>query len=254
MNDVAVKILSLNVKNDSLGVCFMGQAGIILKAPSGELVAIDLYLSDCCERYFGFKRLMPKLLLPDELEFDYVIATHSHYDHFDPDSIPRLLAPRKTRFFGALDCADECKRLGIPAEKTSWLEKNYTVNAGSLKITPINCDHGAMAPYAVGLYIECGEKRVYIAGDTAYREDIAAQMAARPIDIMFAPINGAFGNLDEIQAAKFISIVKPALAVPCHYWNFAEHHGDPGKFTDEMKEKYPDRPYRLMAAGEIAVI
>lgn len=254
MTDTAIKLLSLNIKAGTLGVCFMGQAGVIIKTPDRELAAIDLYLSDCCERCFGFKRLMPKLLSPDEPMFDYVIATHAHYDHFDPDSVPHLLAPRGTKFYGALDCAEECKRLGIPADKCSWLEKNREVKAGSLLITPVACDHGSLAPYAIGLYIECGGKHLYITGDTAYREDIAAEMAKRPVDIMFAPINGAFGNLDEVQAAKFISIVKPALAVPCHYWNFAEHHGDPGKFADEMKSKYPDRPYKLMAAGEITII
>jgi hypothetical protein len=42
--------------------------------------------------------------------------------------------------------------------------------------------------------------------------------------------------------------------VPCHYWNFAEHHGDPGIFKDEMTSKYPNQPFRLMAMGEILII
>ena len=66
---------------------------------------------------------------------------------------------------------------------------------------------------------------------------------------MFAPINGMFGNLNEAQAAQFFSIAKPKLAVPCHYWNFAEHHGDPGIFKDEMTSKYPNQPFRLMGYG-----
>lgn len=95
MNSIANRLITLNVPQGSLAVCFIGQAGVIIKTPAGELAGIDLYLSDCCNRFFGFKRLMPKLLSPDELEFDFVISTHAHYDHFDPDSIPPLLEPEK---------------------------------------------------------------------------------------------------------------------------------------------------------------
>lgn len=254
MNSIANRLITLNVPQGSLAVCFIGQAGVIIKTPAGELAGIDLYLSDCCNRFFGFKRLMPKLLSPDELEFDFVISTHAHYDHFDPDSIPPLLEPEKTRFIGALDCKEECEKLGIPENKCIWLEKQRTVRAGSMHITATTCDHGPHTAHAVGLCIECSGKRVVIAGDTCYREEIAIELGELRADIMFAPINGMFGNLNEAQAAQFFSIAKPKLAVPCHYWNFAEHHGDPGIFKDEMTSKYPNQPFRLMAMGEILII
>ena len=127
-----------------------------------------------------------------------------------------------------------------------YLEKDKTVKAGSLTITPVACDHGELAPYAVGLYIECEGKSLYLAGDTCYREDYALEMAKRHIDIMFAPINGAYGNLNEVEGAKTFSIVKPGICVPCHYWNFAEHGGNPDLFAKEIKEKYPNVKYLLM--------
>lgn len=84
MTDTAVRIHSYQVPEKRLGVFFMGQAGVILKAPDNTLLAVDLYLSDCCERYFGFKRLMPKLVGVDDLRLDYVCATHAHFDHLIP--------------------------------------------------------------------------------------------------------------------------------------------------------------------------
>jgi len=243
----------MQVPKGKMGVIFMGQAGLIIKTPEGELAGIDLYLSDCCERYHGFKRLMPKLISDTDIEFDYIIATHSHYDHFDVDAIPQLLAPAKTKFYGALDCEAECKRLGIRDEKITYLEKGKPVTAGSLTITPVACDHGELAPYAVGLLIECDGKTLYLAGDTCYREDYAKEMAKQDIDIMFAPINGAFGNLNEAEAAKTFSIVKPKLCVPCHYWNFAIHGGNPQIFLDEM-QKHPDLTVKLMTQGESVII
>lgn len=251
MTDTAVKINSVRVPEGKLGVFFMGQAGAVLKAPDDELLAVDLYLSDCCERYFGFKRLMPKLIGTADVKFDYICATHAHYDHFDPDSVPALLA-HGGKLYAASDCREECDRLGIKEMEELKVGTRHT--AGAFTIEAVECDHGEGTPYAVGLYITCGEKSVYIAGDTCFRPDIAEKMSGYKIDLMFAPINGAYGNLDWKQGADFFAIVRPKLCVPCHYWNFAEHGGDPGKFADEMKSAHPDLPYRLMTPGEYTEI
>ena len=67
---------------------------------------------------------------------------------------------------------------------------------------------------------------------------------------MMAPINGAFGNLNEAQAAATAGIVRPALTSPCHYWNFAEHGGNPDLFAKAMQTEQSDLPYLLMRPGE----
>lgn len=43
MTDTAVRIHSYQVPEKRLGVFFMGQAGVILKAPDNTLLAVDLY-------------------------------------------------------------------------------------------------------------------------------------------------------------------------------------------------------------------
>ena len=73
------------MKQRKTTLTFAGQAGFILESADGYRLGVDLYLSNCCERYFGFKRLMPYLYDPLALELDAVVATHAHYDHFDPD-------------------------------------------------------------------------------------------------------------------------------------------------------------------------
>ena len=54
----------------------VGQAGFIIKSSSGQLLAIDLYLSNCGERLEGnkgFKRLLPQILSTSDLPFcDYL--------------------------------------------------------------------------------------------------------------------------------------------------------------------------------------
>ena len=94
----------------------VGQAGFIVKSAAGELLAIDLYLSDCVERIEqdpGFRRLLPRLLLPQEMVFDVVICTHPHMDHFDIDAVPQLMSNDRTRLFCSVDCEKLVRSLPI---------------------------------------------------------------------------------------------------------------------------------------------
>ena len=254
MLEFVEKIHALQVPEGGVGVIFLGQAGFLLKSPAGSLLAIDPYLSNCCERYFGFKRLLPQLLLPGEVELDYVVASHAHYDHFDVDAMPMLLSNKKTHLLTAADGVVECQRLAIPEEKYTVIRKGEVTLAGDFTVLPVNCDHGELAPDAVGLCITCGEKTLYFAGDTCYRQDIAEDMSHLSIDFAAVPINGAFGNMNGQEAAKFLKIISPKLCVPCHYWNFAQHLGDPNSFIEAMKNTNNAPRFMLMYPGETVVI
>lgn len=237
------------IEKGTLGVFFLGQAGFLFKTPKGEKIAVDPYLSDCCNRHFGFKRLMPYLFEADELELDYLVATHAHFDHFDPDSVPALLANGKTQFVGAKDTAAECEKLGIK-DRLTFVSVGDQVRMGDMTLTAVRCDHGADTPHAVGLLLEAEGKRIYIMGDTAYRPDWLDDERLHGVDLLILPINGAFGNLNEEQAARAASVLCPKLTVPCHFWNFAEHFGSPIKFMESMKEFCPELAYCLMRQGE----
>ena len=249
MESFALKIMATPVQNGEVGVFFLGQAGFVLKTPTGKLIAIDPYLSDCCERYFGFKRLMPHILGADEVIFDYVVASHAHFDHFDPDSIPTLLGNGKTRFVGAKDTEAECERLGIK-DNLTFIAVGDNVDMDGAKLTAIRCDHGPDTPHALGLLFEIEGKKIYMMGDTAYRPEWLDDEQIKGVDLLILPINGAFGNLDSAQAAKVVKALEPKLAVPCHYWNFAQHYGSPYEFMCEMEKNCPDIPYTLMRQGE----
>ena len=105
MLDFASKVLN------SLGPALfaVGQAGFIIKSSSGQLLAIDLYLSNCVERlegHKGFKRLLPQILNASDLSFDAVIATHPHWDHFDVDAVPEMISKGAKLF-----CSTGCQKL-----------------------------------------------------------------------------------------------------------------------------------------------
>lgn len=252
MNDFALKVL--NAKSGETHLFSVGQAGFILKSKSGQLLGVDLYLSDCVEQFeghMGFKRLLPKILDPFDLEFDYIVATHPHFDHFDSDSIPKLMSNKKTQLYASMNCAMEVKRLNMADNHITYVREGALYEAGDYLLEFVPCDHGTAAPDSVGLVVTVDGKKIYITGDTCLRLDWADEFAGKGVyDIMVAPINGAFGNMNEQDCAELSNALKPKLTVPCHYGMFAAHGGNPGLFMEKMQRICPENKYFLMALGE----
>ncbi len=250
MGKFANDVRGTYVPKGSVAAFWAGQAGFVIKTSDNKLVALDLYLSDCCERYFGFKRVMPYLLEAHELDFDYVVASHSHYDHFDVDSIAMLMRGN-ARFIGAMDTKAECERLNIK-EKTNFIACGEQVEFEGVKIKGVPCDHGELAPDALGLLIEIEGKTIYYMGDTAFRKDYLENKELQGVDLLIAPINGQFGNLNSEQATDASEILGAKMTIPCHFWNFAEHEGNPNEFIKKMNEK--SLKYKLLRIGEGVII
>ena len=87
------KIKSTPVPPAHLGIWFLGQNSFIFKDSQSFTVAIDPYLSDYCATR-GIvpgptekSRKFPPPILPEELEVDLILLTHSHCDHADPETL-----------------------------------------------------------------------------------------------------------------------------------------------------------------------
>lgn len=252
MLDFANKVMSASAGETHL--FSVGQAGFIIKSAGGQLLAIDLYLSECVEKpegHAGFKRLLPKILDPSELTFDVVICTHPHLDHFDIDAVPELMAGGRTELLCSVDCGRLAEQLYMDRHRSriTYVRPGESYDIGDFHIDFVNCDHGAGAPDAVGVVVTVDGKRIYEAGDTCLRLDRVGEiMSIGDIDVMIAPINGAYGNLNEEECVELAGALRPVVTVPCHYGMFASHHGDVGKFYDLMTER--ELPFLLMRQGE----
>lgn len=244
----------LTAKTGQTHIFSVGQAGYIVKSASGQLLAVDPYLSECVERlegHEGFKRLLPKILTPFELELDVLITTHPHWDHFDVDSVPELMSNGTTKLFASVDCSKDVARLGMKEDRVQYVRPGDSVTAGDFTLHFVNCDHGTGAPDAVGVVICVDGKQIYMAGDTCLRLDRTQEyLQFGPIDVLIAPINGAYGNLNEADCAKLSDALQAKFTIPSHYGMFASHGGNPGLFYQIMKENYPGLSFLLMAMGE----
>jgi len=258
MSKLAAQIRELRVEPGSLAIFWLAQAGFVYKTPEGTIVYVDAYLSDCVHRMlsdvlYGFKRIMPAPLAPEEVEADIVVCTHSHPDHFDYDAIPVLARNARIHFVAAPDCRAEFEKLDIPKDRYTIIHEDETLAFGDVRLTGVYADHGDLAPEALGVIVQCGDIKVWQVADTAYRPDQWQEIFAAGVDVIIPPINGAYGNLDGVAAAKLARDAGARVAIPCHFWMFAEHGGSPAQFLDACKELAPGVEPHLMAQGELLV-
>lgn len=255
MKNFAEEIQKTQVEPGSVAVFWLAQAGFVFKTPSGKIVYIDPYLTDYVQRALpeygdGFKRIMPKIIAPEEVEADYVISTHFHQDHFDADAIPILARNPRIHFIGAPDCQDLYLQAGVPNDRFTTLHEGETLQLGDFSLTGIYADHGDAAPDALGVLFDFGGITVWQVGDSAYRPDKWQDLFNREIDILLPPINGAYGNLNAVEAARLAGDVHAQVVIPCHFWMFALHYGSPGEFLTACSEFAPSSKPYLMTQGE----
>jgi L-ascorbate 6-phosphate lactonase len=255
MERLATRIKQTQVEPGSLAIFWLGQAGFVYKSPGGTVVYVDPYVTDFVARalpdvMWGFKRITPCPIDLDEVEADLVVSTHEHQDHLDQDAIPTLLQNPRTRFVGSPDCRPIYQQLGVPESRFDIITPGQTVRLGDVSVTGVYADHGEGTPHAQGVIITSGSVKVWQVGDTAYRPERWQDIFALRVDVIVPPINGAFGNLNGVEAARLARDAGAKVAIPCHFWTFAEHGGNPAEFLDACKEYAPEVKALLMAHGE----
>ena len=258
MESLAKKIQDTQVEPGSVAIFWLAQAGFAFKTPNGKVIYTDPYLTDYVQRALpefglGFKRLMPKLIDVEDVEADYVISSHSHQDHLDIDALPGLLKNPGTQFIGSPDCLPFYEEVGVPKSRFTILHEEEILNLGEFSLTGIYADHGELAPEALGLLLDFDGIRIWQVCDTAYRPEKWQDLFQSKVDILLPPINGAFGNLNGVEAARLSHDVGAKVVIPCHFWMFAMHHGDPAEFLDACKEHAPEVEPMLMTPGELFV-
>ena len=251
---LAENIRRTGVLPGELAVCWLGQAGFLLKDCQGKVLVIDPYLSNCGEQMRGFKRLSPILLAPEELTPDYYLITHLHFDHFDYETVPKILERGTSPLFlGPSSCREKLLELGAPSGQCVRLDRGESYRDTAVSIRAVTADHGTMAPDAIGVLLERGGYRLYFSGDTAYREDIFQAAAAFRPDMAMLSVNGRFGNMNAQEGARAAALCGAKYAVPCHFWTFAEHGGDPGDFCRHVQSGGRAVPL-CFCQGEIRIL
>ena len=252
MVELMQDLLQVDVPAGGLRLYWLGQAGFAFRTATGKRIFLDPYLSDACERLHGFKRLSLPALRAEEVRADWVILTHEHTDHLDPDATPVIARNNPgCQFAGPVGCVAGLEQAGVPAERRVVLEPNRRHDLGDLVVHTVPADHGDISPSALALILEFGGVRVMATGDTSWRPVLFKPLYDLKPDVVLPAINGVFGNMNHVDAARLVSEAKPRIAIPCHFWTLAEQGGgDPGGFIHACAVMCPEVQAMLLRPGE----
>ena len=261
-------VLNLASANGQTVLWYLGQEGFII-ASGGKYIAVDPYLSDyvdrhCCQ-FVEWKRLYAPPIKAEELDFlDAVICTHSHYDHADPWTLPKIAAANKnTKFIVPAPELELIASYGIEKERLipAYADKPLTVSG--FTVTPIPSAHEVFHTDDEGNYRELGyiiddkSNRIFHAGDMCMYDGLTDRL--QDIDVAILPINGRdyfrnandiIGNFDSVEAVTLAKLVGASLLIPVHHDLYDVNRVNPAYFVDTLMTVNREQRYHIFAPGE----
>lgn len=209
-----------------LKMMWIGQAGFIIKTKEGSF-AVDPY---CGVPPDGSRRLYDPVIPKGETEVDFVISTHSHWDHFDITTYRDYVIPK------ALIGPRSCIKMLNQSEIRNHVEGIEIDIRDSIKrrgftVTAVYANHDRDS---IGVVVDCNGLSLYFSGDTLFDLRLLSIKNYKP-DIMCVCINGKFGNMSYYEAAVLCSMVKPRLAIPTHYDMIEHNTENPRNFVNALK-------------------
>ncbi len=135
---LVTQIETIPILPGSLALWGLGQSGVIIKGP-GAVIYVDPYLSNSASS----PRSFPPPIQPDEItNADYILCTHEHIDHFDPQTlVPALKASPNAKLVIPGWCVDLAQAAGIDRDRLIVAREPLTLPGTSLRLTPVPSAH-----------------------------------------------------------------------------------------------------------------
>ena len=195
-------------------ITWLGQAGLLFET-NRKTILIDPYLSDSVAQIEPHnKRRVPieeKFL---KLKPDYIVLTHNHLDHTDPETLKYYLsADSKVCVLASYNAWQNVRKL------FGGLQNNYVMfnkgtrwAEGELQFEAVYAEHSDDA--AIGVILRADGKVYYITGDTLYNTKVFEDLRD-DIDYIFLPVNGKGNNMNMTDGKAFCEKIG-ATAIPLH--------------------------------------
>ena len=232
-----------------IGFKLLGQSGCKLTF-SDCVVYVDPYLSNSVEEIDReLKRLVEIPVLPEEIDdADWVLITHEHMDHCDPETLPVLAeASPSAKFVGPYGVLNALDQWGIDDSRLILAEESWNSISCNIKIHAVPAAHLEVVRNeqglleCVGYVIDAFGTRIYIAGDTCVCEEVMATLKELvPIHVGILPVNernyfkeqrGIIGNMSPREAFMLASALDIDLVIPVHWDMFAENSLSPEEIS-----------------------
>lgn len=218
-------------------VCEAFGASVNMTGQTVEIKTNSIVMDDSIKKYFknvevfdqsairitGEKTIYidPRRILGEPHDADIIFITHTHNDHYEIDSIKRVMKP-STVIYITEDGVLQANKDGLT--NVIGVVPNMDYEADGIKFrtvaayntSPKRQNHKQEFNW-VGYVITINGYTYYCAGDSDFTDEM--KKISYPIDVAFLPIDGKY-NMDTKEAAEAANTIMPKVAVPYHYNNF----------------------------------
>ncbi len=263
-------ILHLQPTEHQVGLLYLGQEGFLVHY-RGKTLLIDPYLSDyvdrnCCSESVKWARRYAAPIQAETLDFvDYVLCTHTHYDHTDPDTIAVLAKVNPEAVFVVPEPVKEVLYgYGVAPQQVIGAVADLPIGLEEFTVYPIPAAHEELHPDAKGQYpqlgyrICCGDLDICHLGDCCIYDGLVQRV--QNADILMLPINGRswfkryeediIGNMTAEEAVVLAGRAKAGLLVPMHYDLYDVNCVNPAHFVDILYRANPRQRFHMFVPGE----
>jgi len=245
---------ALAVPEGSIGIHWFEQSAYALKDPRGTTVLVD--------PYFPHDRPPERFLYPEpplvesDLPTDFVLLTHDHGDHTNPETLQRMLdgSPEAT-FVGPRESMERVvTETRARSESAVAIAAGETVEIGTMNVSAVwskppqgDPPSGIDPPDTthLGFVVDAGGVRVYISGDvvrTFHRLDDMVEPVARlrpHIGFLTThPVEQEFPSFHE--SAAMAERIGLRTACPSHYACFVQRTYDPTRWAAAFPSDGPE--------------
>ena len=185
----------------------------------------------------------------DDVSADFILVSHGHWDHIgDAVSIAKRTG---AKVISNAEIVGWFGNQGVENSHPQHLGGGANHDFGHLKLTIAH--HGSGLPDGsyggnpAGLLITAEGKKIYFACDTALFLDMQLY-GEEGIDLFVPPIGDNF-TMGPDDALRAVKLVKPKLAIPCHYNTFPPIKQD-GEAWAKRVEAETDTKVHVLSAGD----
>ena len=174
----------------------------------------------------------PFQIAEDAHDADIILVTHDHYDHFDRESITRIMKDN-TVLVAPVGMKKEIGSLAGSGDRF-FMSPEETVSIGEIQVQAVPA-YNRLKPFHLkgskwlGYVVTMDGVRYYVAGDT----DAVAELSSVSCDVALVPIGGKY-TMDAKEAAKLINEIRPQAVIPTHYGSIVGKAEDAEVFRENI--------------------